>query len=354
MAVAQETTAPKRAPAAPAVPEVGPAAEEPAWVKLCLKNEQTANKQVCLVNHEGLDPNTGMVLVAAEVRSIEGEDKQDLIVRLPTTSSLVIPAGVQIKIDDGEPISLEYAVCFLTYCQVQMELMKDMIEKMRKGKRMVVAAMNMQQKAMAFPVQLTDFGKTFDGPPVDNAKYEEARRQMMEKFRQRQIELANKAAKAEQRKAGPATPAGQSPSKRYGSETACAGDAISANQLSSTAPYRPCGEYSWRIWHRTPRDHEGSRGTFMSGSTNVNRGRLAARPAPHGRSFEGLLMALDVGDVLGDGRGRLLRDRKRLLKRMTAIDKQLERIQRERAAIKKHCTATADENASRPTSTPRN
>ena len=212
LAVAQESTAPKRAPAAaPAPPGVGPAAEEPAWVKLCLKNEQTANKQVCLVNHEGLDPNTGMVLVAAEVRSIEGEDKQDLIVRLPTTSSLVIPAGVQIKIDDGEPISLQYAVCFLTHCQVQMELMKDMIEKMRKGKRMVVAAMNMQQKAMAFPVQLTDFAKTFDGPPVDNAKYEEARRQMMEKFRQRQIELANKAAKEEQKKAGPATPAGQPP-----------------------------------------------------------------------------------------------------------------------------------------------
>ena len=40
---------------------------------------------------------------------------------------------------------------------------------------------------------------------------------------------------------------------------------------------------------------------------------------------------------------RLLRDRKRLLKRMTAIDKQLERNQREGAAIKKHCTATADE-----------
>ena len=40
---------------------------------------------------------------------------------------------------------------------------------------------------------------------------------------------------------------------------------------------------------------------------------------------------------------RLLRDRKRLLKRMTAIDKQLERIQREDAAIKKHCTASADE-----------
>ena len=203
--MAQETTAPKAtAPAvpaaAPAAPGAGPAAEESAWVKLCLKNEQTGNKQVCLVHHEGLEPNTGMVLVAAAVRSIEGDDKQHLLVRLPTAYSLVIPAGVQIKIDDGEPIQLQYAVCFPTSCQVQMELSKDMFDKMRKGKQMVVAAMNMQQKAMAFPVPLTGFSKTFDGPPVDNAKYEEARRLMMEKFRQRQMELANKAAEAQQKK----------------------------------------------------------------------------------------------------------------------------------------------------------
>ena len=69
-------------------------------------------------------------------------------------------------------ISLQYAVCFSTSCQLEMELTKDMFEKMRKGKQMVVAAMNMQQKAMAFPVPLTGFGKTFDGPPADNAKYE--------------------------------------------------------------------------------------------------------------------------------------------------------------------------------------
>jgi invasion protein IalB len=217
LAVAQQgqpvpkTTVPKAAPAAHAAapapaPAGAPAAgaeggsEESAWVKLCLKNDQTGNKQICLVNHEGLEPNTGMVLVAAAVRTIEGEDKQNLLVRLPTAYSLVIPAGVQIKIDDSEPISLQYAVCFPTSCQVQMELTKEIFDKMRKGKQMVVAAMNMQQKTMAFPVPLTGFGKVFDGPPVDNAKYEEARRQMMEKFRQRQMELANKAAEAEQKK----------------------------------------------------------------------------------------------------------------------------------------------------------
>jgi invasion protein IalB len=174
------------APAAPPAPGPGAATDEATWVKLCMKNEQTANKQVCLVNHEGLDPNTGMVLVAAAVRSIEGEDKQHLLVRLTTANSLVMPAGVEIKIDDGEPIKLQYAVCFPTGCQVQMELTKDMFDKMRK--------------AMAFPVPLTGFGKTFDGPPVENAKYEEARRLIMEKFRQRQIDLANKAAEAQQKK----------------------------------------------------------------------------------------------------------------------------------------------------------
>jgi invasion protein IalB len=199
-------TAPAPAAQAPAAAAAGQgaAAEDSAWVKLCLKNEQTGNKQVCLVNHEGLEPNTGMVLVAAAVRTIEGEDKQHLLVRLPTAYSLVMPAGVQIKIDDDEPIQLQYAVCFPTSCQVQMELTKEMFEKMRKGKQMVVAAMNMQQKAMAFPVPLTGFSKTYDGPPVDNAKYEAARRAMMEKFRERQMELANKAAEAQQKKEGAA------------------------------------------------------------------------------------------------------------------------------------------------------
>ena len=217
---APKAAAPAPAPAAPApagatagATPVGAAPDESAWVKLCLKNDQTGNKEICLVNHEGLEPNTGMVLVSAAVRTVEGEDKQSLLVRLPTAYSLVIPAGVQIKIDEGEPISLQYAVCFPTSCQVQIELTKEMFDNMRKGKQMVVAAMNMQQKTMAFPVPLTGFGKVFDGPPVDNAKYEESRRQLMEKFRQRQAELANKATEAQQKKeqGGEALPSGALP-----------------------------------------------------------------------------------------------------------------------------------------------
>jgi invasion protein IalB len=193
---APKTTVPKVAPAAGAAAPAARAQGSPedfAWAKLCDKNEHRDNKQICVVKHEGPDINTGIVLATAAVRSVEGEDKQSLLVGVTSAYSLVMPAGVEVKIDDGEPISLQYDICFTSYCEAQTELTKENFDKMRKGKQIIVAAINMQRKGMGFPVPLTGFGKAYDGPPADNAKYAEALRQLMEQSRQRQIELAKKA-----------------------------------------------------------------------------------------------------------------------------------------------------------------
>jgi len=177
-------------------PTTAGAGAESSWVKVCTTDEKTGNKQVCLIRHEGLDPKTGAILISVAVRTIEGEDKKDLLVSVPTAYSLVMPAGVQIKIDEGEAIQLQYAVCFPTSCQVQMELSKEIVDKMRKGKQMIVAALNAQQKTMAFPLPLSGFSKTFDGPAVDNVAYQEARAQMMRASREHQAELAKEATEA--------------------------------------------------------------------------------------------------------------------------------------------------------------
>lgn len=206
----KSTQAPKTTPAAPA-PAAAPgapagaqgaagAAGEDAWVKLCMRSEQTQNKEICLINHEGLEPNSGMVLITAMVRKVEGEDKQQLIIRLPTAYALVIPAGVQAKIDENKPIDLQYMICFPAGCQAQTDLTTEVFDAMRKGKQMVVAAVNFQQKTMGFPVPLSGFNKAYDGPPADPVKYEESRKALMEMFKKRQAELAAKAAQAEQKK----------------------------------------------------------------------------------------------------------------------------------------------------------
>jgi invasion protein IalB len=228
---APAASAPAAAPAggvAGASP-IGAAPAEDAWVKLCMKNEQTQSKEICLVNHEGLEPNTGMVLIAAAVRKVEGEEKQQLLVRVPTAYALVMPAGVQLKIDEQQPIQLQYTICFPTSCQVQLELTKELFDQMRKGKQMVVAAMNIQQKTMGFPVPLAGFAKAYDGAPVDSVKYEESRRQLMEMFRKRQADLAAKAAKGGDATGAAPQAAGQPP----------AANATTAQQKKPAAPATP-------------------------------------------------------------------------------------------------------------------
>lgn len=223
LAVAQSQVpkiAPKAATKAAPVPgAVGAPATAPAsaqggngeWVKACKSGEDIGNKQVCLVSHEGLDPNAGLVVVTASVRTVEGEVKQHLLVMVTTAYTLVIPAGVQIKIDENEPIQLQYSVCLPPSCEAQMELTKEMLEKLRTGKQLIVAAMNMQQKTMGFGVPLAGFSAASDGPPVDYDKYQEARRQMLEQSRQRQIELAKKAGEAQLKNQQGGQPQGNAP-----------------------------------------------------------------------------------------------------------------------------------------------
>jgi invasion protein IalB len=67
--------------------------QDSAWVKLCEKanavtkykegNEERKEVKICLTHHERLDANSGMVLVSAAVRQIDGQDKQHFMVMVP-------------------------------------------------------------------------------------------------------------------------------------------------------------------------------------------------------------------------------------------------------------------------------
>ncbi len=149
------------------------------WVKVCGKDEQSANIQVCIVKYEELDPSTGSVFLSAAVRTVEGEPGQQLIINVSSAYTLVIPAGLQARIDEGEPVSMQFSVCLPTSCQAQMALSKEMLQKIISGKKLAVAAAN-AQKSMVFLVPLLGFQKSWTGAPTDAAKYQAARRQMLD------------------------------------------------------------------------------------------------------------------------------------------------------------------------------
>lgn len=193
-AVAQDKKPAAAADKKPAA--AAPAGEEQsAWVKLCEEapNLQDPKKKlnVCLTHHERLDGNSGRVLVSAAIREVDGQDKKALMVMVPL--GMALPPGVQVKVDENEPVKLQYTLCHAAGCTAEAEADAKVVEQMKKGKQVVVAAINLAGKAIGFPVPLTGFDKALAGKPVDNEKYKEARKRLMLQIRDRQIELAKKA-----------------------------------------------------------------------------------------------------------------------------------------------------------------
>jgi invasion protein IalB len=216
-AIAQQKQAPaKKTEPAAASKDKGGAAEQPqsAWVKLCEKapimtkdkdgKDHKEEKNVCLTHHERLDGNTGMVLVSAAVRQIEGADKQHLMIMVPLgmaihpglratvyTKELWAQAEKNQKVEDTkqEPVKLNYALCHPAGCTAEVEVAKDMIAKLKTGGGVMVLAINAQGQVIAFPVPLVGFAQAYDGPPVDNQKYSEARKALMTQIAQRQQQM---------------------------------------------------------------------------------------------------------------------------------------------------------------------
>lgn len=175
---------------------------EAAWVKLCEKapslQEEGEQLDVCLTHHERIDGNTGRVLVSAAIREVQGTDRRSLMVMVPL--GMALPAGVQAKIDDGEPIKLKYTLCHVGGCTAEAEATNELIEKFKNGEKIVVAAVNLSGKPVGFPVPLSGFTKAYTGDPVDNEKYRSARQRLMQSIRKRQMAMMKKAREEQQKK----------------------------------------------------------------------------------------------------------------------------------------------------------
>ena len=234
--------APEKAPAAPAKKPAAGAKDAPApsgaaqsaWVKLCETavgiakdkegKEEKKELNICLTHHERLDGNTGMVLVSAAVRQVEGQDKQHFMVMVPL--GMMLQAGMRAtlypkdawekvqkneKVDESKlkAIKLAYTLCHPAGCTAEMETTPELLADLKTGGGLVVFAINAGGAPVGFPVPLTGFDQSYTGAPVDNKQYGEARRALMQQIQARQQEQMEQQRKQmeEQQKGAPATPA---------------------------------------------------------------------------------------------------------------------------------------------------
>ena len=201
------------APAAGAPAAAAPAGKQSAWVKLCETAEQTVKdkdgkesvnkKNICLTHHERLDGNTGMVIVSAALREIEGNPKKQFMVMVPL--GMALPPGLKAAVYTKEmwdkaakneqidekllkPIDLKFSLCHPAGCTAEVEAADDLVASMKAGGGLMVLALNAGAQPIGFPVPLDGFNEAFGGKPVDNKEYAEARQQLMQRIREMQIE----------------------------------------------------------------------------------------------------------------------------------------------------------------------
>ena len=159
------------------------------WTKFCLKGQEANAKQVCFTGKDARI-ESGMPVVAAVLIEPEGEPKKILRVTLPLGMQLV--HGTRVIIDQNQPMTAPYVICFTNGCMADYETSPDMIAKMKSGQGLVVQAINSTGQPISLVLPLTDFAKAYDGPPTDPKVFEEQQKKLQEELQRRADEARKK------------------------------------------------------------------------------------------------------------------------------------------------------------------
>jgi len=164
------------------------------WTKFCLKGApgqpQDPNaKQVCFTGKDARI-ESGMPVVAAVIIEPEGVERKILRVTLPLGMQLA--HGTRVIIDQGQPMTAPYVICFTNGCMADYEASAELIGKLKKAHGLVVQGINSTGQPISLPLPLADFSKAYDGPPTDPKVFEEQQRKLQEELQRRADEARKK------------------------------------------------------------------------------------------------------------------------------------------------------------------
>ncbi len=147
------------------------------WTKFCLKGQEANAKQVCFTGKDARI-ESGMPVVAAVLIEPQGEPRKILRVTLPLGMQLV--HGTRVIIDQNQPKTAPYVICFTNGCMADYEANPDMIGKMKKAQGLVVQAINSTGQPISLVLPLADFA----GPVTVADRPERSLKSSEEKLRE--------------------------------------------------------------------------------------------------------------------------------------------------------------------------
>jgi len=164
------------------------------WTKFCLKGQPGQQpdpnaKQVCFTGKDAR-VESGQPVGAAVLIEPEGQERKLLRITLPLGMQLV--HGTRVIIDQNQPLTAPYVICFTNGCMADYEANADLIGKMKKGQGLVLQGINATGQPISMVMPLGDFAKAYDGPPTDPKVFEEQQKKLQDELQRRADEARKK------------------------------------------------------------------------------------------------------------------------------------------------------------------
>jgi invasion protein IalB len=181
------------------------------WTKFCLKGApgQTPPpdaKEVCFTGKDAR-VESGQPVAAAVLIEPQGQDKRILRITMPLGMQLM--HGTRVIVDQNQPMTAPYVICFTNGCMADYEANTDLIGKMKKGQGLVLQAINATGQPISLVLPLGDFAKAYDGPPTDPKVFEEQQKKLQEELQRRADEARKKLESQQGAPTSSATPPAQ-------------------------------------------------------------------------------------------------------------------------------------------------
>jgi invasion protein IalB len=138
-----------------------------AWTKVCQKGPEANAKRLCFIGKDG-KIESGQPIVAAVLIEPEGEQRKVLRVTLPL--GMALQPGTRVIVDNGQPVTAPYVICFPNGCMADYEASGELITKMKTGQNLHVQGFNGQGQPVSLALPLADFAKSYDGPATEPPK----------------------------------------------------------------------------------------------------------------------------------------------------------------------------------------
>jgi len=145
-----------------AAPQAEIRAEHQDWVVRCQPAPEDAfgAGESCEMYQQVSEQETGQTVLETVIGYPPGADEPVALFNLPL--GMLLPPGVQLQVNDNEPIRFAVQLCVQSGCRADIVLEPELVEQMRAGNEGTLTIADPQGQGVELPLSLLGFSASLD------------------------------------------------------------------------------------------------------------------------------------------------------------------------------------------------